>query len=119
MNSSNGSWASEIRGKFFFPVFILITMLLVGCSQVHILKPLNGSVFTAGQPIEFEGQITRSTETGGEDRSDRLSWASSIDGHIGDGRTFTTNRLRVGSHGITASWPSHDRSDSISIRVNP
>jgi chitinase len=94
-------------------------LLLIGCSQVHILKPSNGAAFTAGQPIEFQGEVTRSTETGGEDRSDKLSWTSSINGHIGDGKSFTTTTLSVGSHGITATYPSLNRSNSISIRVNP
>ena len=108
----------KIRARYFF--FILaVVLLLAGCSQVHILRPANGATFTRGQAVEFEGQVTRSSETGGADRSDELSWASSINGHIGDGKTFTTNTLNPGSHSITATWPSQNRSDSISIRVNP
>ncbi len=105
--------------KVFPFVPILLSVLLVGCSSVNILRPANGSIFNAGQPVVFEGEITRSTETGGEDRSDRLSWDSSFDGHIGDGRTVTTSTLRTGTHSITASWPGHNRDKTISIQIVP
>lgn len=109
----------KTRVNFFLFLFILLTLFLVGCSSVHIIAPLDGSTFISGQIIEFEGKITRSTETGGADRSDDLSWSSSIDGHIGDGRSLTINTLSTGPHAITASWPNHNRRDSISIQVNP
>jgi hypothetical protein len=98
---------------------ILLAVLLAGCSSVNILRPASGSTFNAGQAVVFEGQITRSIETGGADRSDDLSWNSSLDGHIGDGRLVTTNTLRVGTHGITASWPNHNRDKAISIQILP
>jgi len=109
----------RIRINCFLILFIFLPVFLVSCSKVNIIKPVNGAAFTSGQAIQFEGEITRSIETGGADRSDDLSWDSSIDGHIGDGRMLTINRLSVGSHGITASWPNHNRSDGISILVNP
>jgi hypothetical protein len=109
----------KIRANYFLFFILAVSILLAGCSQVHILKPANGATFTRGQPVEFEGQVTRSSETGGEDRSNELSWASSINGHIGDGKTFTTNTLNPGSHNITATWSPGNKSDSISIRVNP
>ena len=98
---------------------ILLAILLVSCSSVNILRPTSGSIFNAGQAVVFEGEITESRETGGADRSDDLSWNSSLDGHIGDGRVVTTNTLRVGTHGITASWPNKNRKDSISIQIVP
>jgi hypothetical protein len=98
---------------------VLVTFFLVGCSSVNIIKPVDGAIFISGQPVDFEGEITRSIETGGADRSDDLSWTSSIDGHIGDGRSLTINTLSNGSHRVTASWPNHNRSDSISIQLNP
>jgi hypothetical protein len=97
----------------------LLAVFLAGCSSVNILRPANGSIFNAGQAVVFEGQITRSTETGGADRSDDLSWDSSLDGHIGDGRTVTSSTLRTGTHGITASWPGHNRDKTISIQIVP
>jgi hypothetical protein len=105
--------------KFLLLPLIAIAFSLSGCSKVHILKPSDGATFAAGQTIEFEGEITRSIETGGADRSDDLSWDSSITGHLGDGRSLTSNTLSAGSHSITASWPNHNRSDRISIKVNP
>jgi len=109
----------RVTTKFSLLLPILLSILLVGCSSVNILRPANGSIFNAGQSVVFEGEITRSTETGGEDRSDRLSWDSSLDGHIGDGRTVTTSTLRTGTHSITASWPGHNRDKSISIQIVP
>jgi hypothetical protein len=116
---SGKSGRAQVNTKFFRITPILLAVLLVGCSSVNILRPANGSIFNAGQAVVFEGEITRSTETGGEDRSDRLSWDSSLDGHIGDGRQVTTSTLRTGTHGITASWPGHNRDKTISIQIVP
>lgn len=111
--------ASKVGLKFFCLFLIFSAFCLTGCSRVNILKPGDGATFTSGQSIEFEGKITRSIETGGADRSDALSWDSSIDGHMGDGRSLNVSTLRTGTHRITASWPNHNRRDSISIEVNP
>ena len=110
---------AKIRVHFFLFVLALLPLLIVGCSKVAILKPVTGSTFSSGQAIEFEGEVTRSFETGGADRSDDLTWNSSIDGPLGTGRKVTANQLSVGAHGIKATWPDKNRSDSISIRVNP
>ena len=109
----------KIRVHFFLFVLALLPLMIVGCSKVTILKPVNGSSFASGQAIEFEGEVTRSFETGGADRSGDLTWKSSIDGPLGTGRKVTANKLSVGAHGIKATWPYKNRSDSISIRVNP
>jgi hypothetical protein len=109
----------RVRTKSSLFIPILLAVFLAGCSSVNILRPANGSIFNAGQAVVFEGQITRSTETGGADRSDDLSWDSSLDGHIGDGRTVTSSTLRTGTHGITASWPGHNRDKTISIQIVP
>ena len=113
--------SSSIRGRiiFFLFLFAFLPIFLMGCSQVKILTPASGSTFTSGQEVEFEGQVTRSFETGGADRSDDLTWNSSIDGPLGTGKKVTANKLSVGAHGIKATWPEKNRSDSISIRVNP
>ncbi len=111
-------WYTKIKANYFLFFMLAMSLLLAGCSKVQILRPSNGSTFNRGDAVAFEGQVTRSSETGGEDRSNELSWASSINGHIGDGKTFTTNTLAPGSHNITATWPSQNRSDSISIQVN-
>jgi hypothetical protein len=100
-------------------LFVCLPLLSVGCSKVTIIKPVTGSTFPSGQEVEFEGEVTRSFETGGADWSDDLTWNSSIDGPLGTGRKVTANKLSVGAHGIKATWPYKNRSDSISIRVNP
>lgn len=110
--------ANKVGLKFFCLFLIFSAFCLAGCSRVNILKPSDGATFTSGQTIEFEGKITRSIETGGADRSNALSWNSSIDGHMGDGRSLNVSTLRTGTHRITASWPNHNRRDSISIEVN-
>ena len=112
-----GSW--PLRGRLLFFLVTFLWVFLIGCSQVKILRPEAGSTFPSGQRIEFEGEITPSFETGYVDLADELFWSSSIDGQLGSGRRVATDRLSVGSHGITASWPYHTRSDSISIRINP
>ncbi|MDR4493088.1 MAG: hypothetical protein R3B74_01455 [Nitrospirales bacterium] len=98
---------------------LVIYLALAGCSSVNILNPQNGATFPAGQAIQFEGEVTRSSETGGADRSDDLSWTSNVNGNLGTGRTLSVTTLNVGPHNITASWPGHNRSDSINIQVNP
>jgi hypothetical protein len=108
---------SPIRSLYLF--LGLSILFLAGCSSVNIIRPLDREAFNAGQAIQFKGEITRSLETGGADRSDNLRWESSIDGHIGDGIIFSTDILSVGIHGITASWPNHTREDSILIWINP
>jgi hypothetical protein len=119
VNVLNKLSASKVGLKFFCLFLIFSAFCLAGCSRVNILKPSDGDTFSPGQTIDFEGEITRSIETGGADRSDNLSWDSSIDGHIGDGRSLNINTLDTGTHRITASWPNHNREDSISIQVSP
>lgn len=105
--------------SWFGPVLLLSSLGLVGCSSVKILQPADGVAFSAGQPIQFVGQVTRSTETGGADRSDQLEWDSNRDGHLANGQQFTTSTLSTGSHRITANWPGKDRRASIHISVAP
>jgi hypothetical protein len=100
-------------------VLLLSSLGLVGCSRVNILQPADGAVFPAGQPIQFVGEVTRSTETGGEDRSNQLEWDSNRDGHLASGQQFTTSTLSTGSHKITANWGTKDRRASINISVSP
>ncbi|MDP1769791.1 MAG: hypothetical protein Q8L74_13450 [Nitrospirota bacterium] len=100
-------------------VLVLAGLGLSGCSSVRILQPTDGAVLPAGQPILFEGQVTRSSETGGADRSSDLAWESSRDGQLATGQQFTTSTLSAGSHRITANWPGHDRRASIGISIAP
>lgn len=105
--------------SWFSTVLLLSSLGLVGCSSIKILQPADGATFSAGQPIQFVGQVTRSTETGGADRSDQLAWDSSRDGHLADGQQFTTSTLSTGSHTITTNWPGKDRRASIHVSVVP
>jgi hypothetical protein len=111
--------SNKITYSFTRLTVILLAIFLAGCSSVNILRPSDGATFRLGQSVDFEGEITRSFETGGADRSDDLSWNSSLDGPMGTGRRLTVNTLRTGSHRIEASWPNHNRKDAISIQVNP
>ena len=100
-------------------LLVPVVALLVGCSTVEVLRPASGSTFQAGQTVEFEGRVTRSSQTGGADRSDDLEWASSLDGNLGTGRTVDSSSLSVGNHTVTATWPSGNRDDSIQIQIVP
>ncbi len=100
-------------------LMIALLGLLAACSSVRILQPATGATFQAGDTVEFEGQVTRSAETGGADRSDDLEWASSVDGDLGTGRTVTSSSLGVGTHTVTATWPSRNRTARIQIEILP
>lgn len=113
------SFRASVKKQSWLATVLLLGFGLAGCSSVKILQPADGSVLPAGQPIQFVGQVTRSTETGGADRSDQLEWDSSRDGHLANGQQFTTSTLSTGSHRITANWPGNDRRASINISVGP
>jgi hypothetical protein len=63
---------------------------------VEITSPGNGSTFSAGsESIPLEARIEDL-----EDDVDTISWGSSIDGQIGEGRTTSVSDLSVGTHEI-------------------
>lgn len=66
---------------------------------VSITSPANGSTFSSGAIISFQGSAT-DPENGNLSAS--LIWTSSIDGQIGTGATFSRT-LSGGAHTITAS----------------
>lgn len=105
----------KLKSVLFLSLFALT---LTGCSTVTILNPSNGDTFAAGQNVAFEGQLSRSTQTGGSDRSDELVWSSNQDGNLGTGRAVSTSSLSSGSHKITARWGTRSNKDSINISVN-
>ena len=87
--------------------------------SVSISSPGNGSTWTDGQFITFDGSAT-DNEDG--DITNNISWTSSIDGSIGTGAPFSINTLSVGTHTITASvTDSGGLSDSaqITLTVDP
>lgn len=64
-----------------------------------ITTPPDGSTFTEGDPITFQGEAT-DLEDGTLTRSS-LVWTSDIDGQIGTGESLTKSDLSVGTHTIT------------------
>ncbi len=91
----------------------------IGVPQVAIVAPADGTTSTEGDPVAFSG--TASDPEDG-DLSASLAWASSIDGPIGSGATFTTSSLSLGSHAITASVSDSDTntvSTTITVEVQP
>lgn len=66
---------------------------------VTISSPLNGAVYTQGQPVQFTG-----TATDPEDGNitANLIWTSNLQGQIGTGGSFTRSDLAQGAHIITA-----------------
>jgi thermitase len=67
--------------------------------SVNITAPTNGSSFPQGASVTFTG-IATDAEDG--ILSVNLQWASSIDGAIATGASFSTSSLSVGMHTITA-----------------
>ena len=87
--------------------------------SVTITAPADGSSSEIGQSVSFSGSAT-DPEDGS--LSGSLSWTSSIDGAIGNGASFSTTSLSLGSHTITASVTDSgglSGSDMISISVTP
>ena len=76
-----------------------VTLTINYLPTATITSPTDGSTYTEGDTITFSGT--------GEDAEDgtlsgsSLVWASSIDGQIGTGESFTRNDLSGGIHTIT------------------
>ena len=84
--------------------------------RVTILSPENGSTFTIGDRVNFAGQAT-DAEDG--QLTSSLSWASDVDGRIGNGATFSTRSLSLGQHTITTTvTDSGGRTRNASIRIS-
>jgi len=81
----------------------------------NIGSPSNGSTYTDGDTVSFSGSAS-DNEDG--NISSSLVWTSSRDGQIGNGASFSTSSLSVGSHTITASVSdSGGLSDSDAINI--
>ena len=116
---ATSSLYASLKKQVWLATVLLLGVGLTGCSSVEILQPVDGAILSAGEPIQFVGQVERSWQTGGEDRSDELEWDSSRDGHLANGKQFTTSTLSTGSHRITATWPGKNRRDWIFVSVGP
>ncbi|NIA11986.1 MAG: PKD domain-containing protein, partial [Nitrospiraceae bacterium] len=68
-------------------------------TTVTITAPADGSTFSTGDTITFQGSATDPED--GPLTGACLVWTSSIDGQIGTGESFTRSDLSVGTHTIT------------------
>jgi hypothetical protein len=64
-----------------------------------IAAPADGSTFTAGDIVSFEGAATDPED--GALSGAALAWSSSLDGALGTGSPLSTTTLSPGSHAIT------------------
>jgi len=71
--------------------------------EVKIESPATGAKFTLGENISFAGSAKYSDGTPIDDTE--MKWFSSIDGEIGYGRGFSTNKLTKGEHTISLIAP--------------
>ncbi len=86
----------------------------------QITGPANGSTFSAGDPIDFDGTGTDAED--GALTGTSLVWTSSRDGQFGTGTDVSVTTLSVGTHTITLRvTDSHglQDTDQITITVNP
>ncbi|MGD9008650.1 MAG: SBBP repeat-containing protein [Desulfobacteraceae bacterium] len=67
--------------------------------DAYITSPSEGSTFTVGDDIQFEGSGIDAED--GSLTGAFLVWRSDLDGQIGTGVNFTRNDLSVGTHTIT------------------
>ena len=80
-------------------------VLLTACVRINqppvavISSPADGASFTQGESITFTGSATDLED--GALTGASLVWASSIDGEIGTGESFTRSDLSEGTHIIT------------------
>ena len=85
---------------------------------VTITAPTDGTSVDFGTNLTFTG-TANDTEEG--DLSANLSWSSDLDGNIGNGASFSTTGLTVGTHVITASVTDGGGlpgSDNITVTIN-
>ena len=85
---------------------------------VTITGPSTGHTVVEGTSISFTGTAA-DTEDGNIGAN--LVWTSSLDGSIGNGGSFSTTALSVGTHTITASVTDGDGgqgSDGITVNIN-
>ncbi len=83
-----------------------------------ISTPSDGATFTVGDSVAFSGSAS-DAEDG--TLSANLTWASSLDGAIGSGASFSTTGLSIGAHTITASVTDSgglSSSDVITVTIN-
>ncbi len=85
-----------------------------------ITSPADGSIFTVGELIDFQGTATDTED--GDLTGASLAWTSSLDGPIGTSRAFLRSDLSEGDHRITLSATDSRGSvgsTSVDITVRP
>jgi len=82
---------------------------------VTITSPDNGTTFTEGDVITFQGEATDPED--GALSGFSLVWISSINGQIGAGKSLNISTLSVGTHTITMTATDSD-GDSPSASIN-
>ena len=97
-----------------------VTITIVNLSPTAtILEPTEGTVFTLGETVTFNGSATDPED--GELVGASLQWTSSLDGAIGSGSTFPRSDLQAGTHLVrliaTDSEGAADTAE-VSIRIN-
>lgn len=83
--------------------------------QVNITSPGNGSTFSAGANVTFNGSAS-DAEDGNLSAS--IAWSSNVAGSLGSGASVASSALSVGPHTITAQVTDTDgASASASINI--
>ena len=113
-----------VRGGLMLVLLMLGAATIIGSGGqsepsdvclVTIHRPADGSVWTLGQTIVFQG----SGHNPDDDLpfpGDNLSWYSNLDGALGTGSTITP-QLSVGNHAITLSCEDSGAVGSVAITV--
>ena len=81
-----------------------------------ITSPADGSIFTVGELIDFQGTATDTED--GVLGSTSLEWTSDRDGSLGTGETLLRDDLSVGDHTITlTATDSRGSTGSVSVNI--
>lgn len=69
--------------------------------EIKIKNPPPASVIKKGEPLTLEAEVYDKEEQAIPDVN--IDWKCNLDGHIGRGKTVTTDKLSIGTHKITVS----------------
>jgi thermitase len=102
------------------------SLLLIGGGgntppTVTISSPADNSTFTEGDSVVFTGSATDAEDNDG-DLTASITWTSNLDNWIGDGASFATSGLSIGTHVVTASVTdsgSATDTDTVTVVIDP
>jgi hypothetical protein len=80
-----------------------------------ILEPDDAAAFGPAEPVRFQGQGYYLEER--EPERDLLDWASSVDGHLGEGAIVEVSGLSPGAHTITLTAGREGRTGTTSVTI--